>query len=249
MVYRLNFVMWRVRQVMQILVTYFLWFAIFAGRHEFFGYTQAMILTYILLSSIVRTIVLGTTTMEIGGLINQGDLSHYLIRPLNFFGYYVARDTADKLLNCAFSVVEITLLFILLRPPIFIQTNVVIIALTLLAASLGMILYFHFSLLLGFLGFWTPDIWAPRFLSFVVMEFFAGGLFPLDILPKPLFLVSQSLPFYYFIYFPLKVYLGQLSNVAIWQGLGIGFLWVAGLWYISQIVWSRGLRVYAAEGR
>ncbi len=256
MMYRLNFVMWRVRMVMQILVVYFLWWAIFsqrqampAGRQEFFGYSQSMILTYILLSSLVRTLVLGTTTMDIGSVINQGNLSNFLLRPLHFFHYYIARDIGDKLLNFAFAVVEVTILYFLLRPPIFIQTNGITLLLFLAAIIMGTILYFFFSLIFGFLGFWTPDVWAPRFLSFVIMEFFAGGLFPLDILPKPIFFISQLLPFSYFLYFPLKVYLGQLTMMTILEGFVIGIAWVAGLTMFASLLWQKGLKVYTAEGR
>ncbi len=249
MTYRLNFVLWRARMVMQLLVTYFLWWAIFTDRQELFGYSQSRMLTYVLLSSVVRTVVLGTTTMEIGGLINRGNLSNFLIRPLRFFRYYMARDAADKALNVVCSFGEITVMIVLLRPQVFVQTNPSAIALSAIALMIGTVLYFYFSLLLEFLGFWTPDNWAPRFLSFVIMDFFAGGLFPLDILPQPLFLLSQTLPFAYFIYFPIKVYLGQLSYAFVIQGLLVGLLWVVGLWYLAQVVWKKGLRVYTAEGR
>lgn len=247
--YRLNFVLWRVRWVVQRLVVYFLWWAIFAGRQEIFGYSQSMILTYVLLGNIVGTFVLGTTTMDIGGIINQGNLSNFLIRPIHFFRYYLARDAGDKLLNAAFAVVEIALLILLLRPPVFIQENLAFVILSLGAVAIGALLYFFFSMLLGFFGFWSADVWAPRFLSFVIMEFFAGGLFPLDILPQPLFYVARSLPFYYFIYFPIKIYLGQLPLMMVVQGLTTGLLWVGGLWYIALLVWNKGLRVYTAEGK
>ncbi len=249
MMYRLNFVMWRVRMVMQILVVYFLWWAIFSQRQEFFGYTQSLILTYILLSSLVRTLVLGTTTMDIGSVINQGNLSNFLLRPLHFFHYYIARDIGDKLLNFAFAIGEITLLYSILRPEIFIQTHVVTLLFFLAAIVIGTILYFFFSLIFGFLGFWTPDVWAPRFLSFVIMEFFAGGLFPLDILPQPLFSISQLLPFSYFLYFPLKVYLGQLNITLLLQGFTIEIMWVVGFIVFARFLWQKGLKVYTAEGR
>lgn len=249
MTYRLNFVLWRVRVVLGILVTYFLWWAIFSGRGEFFGYTQSMILTYVILSNIVRTIALGTTTMEIGEIINHGDLSNFLIRPLSFLRYYIARDSADKLLNLAFSVVEITLMIIILKPQIFLQTNPLTLLLAFCAMGMGTILYFFFSLVLGYLGFWTPDVWAPRFISFVVTEFFAGGLFPIDILPNPLFILSQSLPFSYFIYFPLKVYLGQLTVQQMFHGFTIGLVWMVGLGIVANFLWQKGLRVYTAQGR
>lgn len=249
MMYRLNFVMWRVRMVCQLLVTYFLWWAILGTKEEFFGYTQSMMLTYVLLTSIVRTLVLSTTTMEIGDVINQGNLSNYLVKPLNVFSYYAARDVADKILNVLFAVVEVSILFFLLRPEIFVQTQPHVLLLSGVAVLLGMMLYFFFSLILGFLGFWTPDIWGPRFISFVIMEFFAGSLFPLDILPSPLFTLSQLLPFGYFIYFPLKIYTGQLDMNAIVQGLIIASLWVGALAYVATTIWKKGLRAYTAEGK
>lgn len=253
MMYRLNFLMWRVRMVLQVLITYFLWRAIFSSRQDagatFFGYTQAVMLTYILVTSIVRTTVLSTTTMEVGDIINQGKLSHYLVRPMSFFSYYIARDIGDKTLNILFAVGEIFVLFLVLRPPVVIQYNGTYIILAIVAAIIAMVLYFVFSMLLGLLGFWTPEVWGPRFLSIVVIEFFAGSLFPLDILPAPLFAISRILPFGYFIYFPIKVYLGQLPLPEVIGGLTLGCIWVGVLGLFTQYIWHRGLRIYSAEGR
>lgn len=247
--YRLSFILWRVRLVVQLLVVYFMWWAIFSEHRELFGYTQGAMLTYILFSSFVRPFVMGTRTQEVAEYIRSGSLSNYLVRPIRFLGFCASRDIADKLLNIFFAVFEIIILYLLLRPPLLIQTNVAMILFAFIALVMGMILFFYFSLLLSYMGFWTPDVWAPRFLSFVFAEFFTGALFPLDILPAPLYLVSQSLPFFYFIYFPLKVYLGQLSPMAILQGFLVGLIWVGGLWGLAQIVWKRGLRVYTAEGK
>ncbi len=247
--YRLNFVLWRVRWVLQRLVVYFLWWALLSSRETFFGYSQSLILTYVLLTNVVTTFVTGTRTMEVGNIIRQGDLSNILIRPLNFFWVYVARDTADKLLNLAFGIGEVFLFILLLRPQVFLQTNPAVLVMALAATVIGMIVFFYFSLLIGFLAFWLPDVWAPRFLSFVIMEFFTGSLFPLDVLPKPLFTLAQLLPFGYFAYFPTKLYLGQLATHEMTIGIGIGVLWAVGLWYVASIVWQRGLKVYTSEGR
>lgn len=249
MEYRLNFVMWRVRWIIQRLIVYFLWWSVFANQRALFGYTESMMLTYILLSNVVGTFTLGTTTMEIGNMINRGDLSFLLLKPINFFRYYMSRDIADKLLNVGFGILEIGLLLIMLHPPIFVQSYLLYLIAAAFAVLLGAFVYYLFSVLLGLIGFWSADVWVPRFLSFIIMEFFAGGLFPLDILPKQVFIVSQRLPFYYVIYFPIRIYLGQLSWVFIIEGFAFGFLWLAVLWILAQYVWQKGLRVYAAEGR
>lgn len=199
LVYRLSFFLWRVRMIMQILVVYFLWWALFKGHNTLFGYTQGMMLTYILLSSIVRPFCMGTRTQEVGSLINEGDLSNFLLRPVNFLRYYVFRDLADKMLNIIFATIEVSILFIILKPPVFLQPNLLVLFFTAVALFIGASLFFYFSIMISYLAFWTPDVWAPRFLSFVFAEFFTGMLFPLDILPKPLFILSNYLPFSYFI--------------------------------------------------
>lgn len=247
--YRLNFVLWRVRWVLQRLVVYFLWGALFAARDTFFGYSQSLILTYVLLTNVIATFVMGTRTMEVGNIIRQGDLSNILTRPLHFFRVYIARDTADKLLNLAFGIGEVLLFIILLRPQIFVQTDTVSVVVSLVATVIGVVIFFYFSLIIGFLAFWLPDVWAPRFLSFVIMEFFTGALFPLDILPTPLFALAKLLPFGYLVYFPSKLYLGQLAVTDITSGMAVGLVWAAGLWYLATVVWKRGLRVYTSEGR
>lgn len=206
-------------------------------------------LTYILFGSFIRSIVLSTTTMEIHNQINQGNLSFLLIRPIDFFRYYFARDAADKLLNIFFSILEVSLMWILLQPTIFIQLNSGINIISVAAIVMGAVIYFYFSCLMSFLGFWTPDAWAPRFLSFVIIEFFAGGLFPLNILPDILYQLSRVLPFYYFIYFPLSVYLGQVSGYALIIEFSIGLVWLWIMIMISKTVWKSGLKIFTAEGR
>jgi len=255
MAYRLSFVLWRFRIVIQLLITYFLWWAIFsqpdlpAGRQALFGYTQQTILTYILLSSLVRPLIMGTRTQEVGNLIVNGDLANFLLRPFRIVSYFISRDIADKLLNLFFAVFEISAILYILKPPLFIQTNASTLLITILSLAVGTILFFYFSLLLSLLGFWTPDVWAPRFISFVLTEFFAGMLFPLDILPKPLFAISQLLPFSYFIYFPLKVYLGEFSGNLLVQGLSIGLIWIILFHVLYTFVWMKGLKVFTAVGR
>lgn len=247
--YRLNFVMWRVRAVFQLLTVYFLWGAILTGRGEIFGWSQSLILTYILGTSLLRSLVLATRTYDVAEEINQGNLSNFLLRPINYFRYWFARDLADKIFNLSFALLELTVLFFLLRPPIFWQTNPWILLIFILAITLGAFLYFLTSFSLSLLAFWTPDVWAPRFLFLIFLEFFAGALFPLDILPRPLFSVLQFLPFSYFLYFPLKIYLGKLFGWQIILGFILGIFWLVLIFQMLQLIWRQGLKIYGAWGR
>lgn len=247
--YRLNFTMWRFRVVLQLLTMFFLWSVVIPKNSSLFGYSQSQMLTYILGTSLMTSIVLSTRTAEIGDQINNGVLSNFLIRPVSYMRYWFARDLGDKAMNLSFSLVEVSLLILLFQPPLFIQTNPLFLLLTFCAALISMLMYFFFNYLLGLFGFWTNEIWGPRFIFWILINFFAGSLFPLDILPKPVFQILEFLPFTYLLYFPLKIYLGQLNMVAIIQGLMISSIWTVILFVFARMIWNKGLKLYGAEGR
>lgn len=250
-VYRLNFIMWRVRTVLQLLTIYFLWASLFLGREsgELFGYTQKIILTYILGAAFLRAIVFSTRTLDIGEQIQRGELSNFLIRPINYFFYKAAQDVSDKAINIFFAVFEIGLIFLILKPPVFIQTDPFFLLFFALSASIAIVLYFLISFILGLIGFWSPEVWGPRFIFFIITEFLAGGLFPLDILPKWLFALLSALPFPYLLYFPLKIYLAKLTTFQMAIGILVGLAWVLILYYMVVFFWRKGLSLYEAVGR
>jgi len=249
LVYRLNLIMWRVRTVLQLLTMYFLWLAVLPKGQIIAGYNQSLMLTYILGTSLLSSIVISSRIQSIGDEINRGDLSNYLLKPFNYFFYWFSKDIGDKAMNIIFSIVELSILFYLLKPPFFVQKDLSFLGLSLLAAIFGLFLYFFFNFLIGLLGFWSPDVWAPRFIFTIILSFFAGGIFPLDILPKQIFSFLQFLPFPYLLYFPLKIYLGKISMQETYFGFLMLFIWIFLLYLIVKFAWERGLKIYTAEGR
>lgn len=247
--YRLNFVMWRVRVILAMLTMYFLWNALLLPGGNIAGYTRELMLTYILGTSIIGSLVISNRSYEVGDEINNGNLSNFLLRPMNYFLYQFSRDIGDKAMNIVFSIIELTILFLILKPPIFVQQNAGLIILALAICVLSLITYFLINFILGSVGFWSPDVWAPRFIFYTVLTFFSGSLFPLDILPKQIFDVISLTPFPYLLFFPLKIYLGQISAFEIIRGVIISGVWIVLLWFTLKFVWGKGLRLYTAYGR
>ncbi|MBI4080899.1 MAG: ABC-2 family transporter protein [Candidatus Levybacteria bacterium] len=247
--YRASFVIYRLRNILWVLTLYFLWIVVLPENTTLFGYNRAQIITYVLGTSLLSSVVLATRSQDIASDINEGNLSNFLLRPMGFFRYHFARDLGDKAMNISFAVVEIAVLFFFLRPPLFLQTNLFILFLTLLAIAVGVVLFFFFGVLLGLIGFWSNETWGPRFIFYQLLTFFAGNLFPLDILPKQVFRFIELLPFPYLLYFPMKVYLGQLAPLAVYKGISIAVVWVFLMYGITRFVWLKGLRVYTAQGR
>lgn len=250
-VYRLSFVMWRVRMVVQFLALIFLWKAILHDRTAAFGYSDAQLLTYIIGTSIIRSLVFSSRSIDAQGEISSGDLSNYLLKPINYFKYWFARDVSDKLLNSLFMVGETIVFVLLLGIPLFIQSNLWLFLLALTASILAMIMYYYFSFLISMTTFWLPEEngWPQRFLVFMLMEFLAGGLFPLTILPNPLYNVVKFLPTAYFLNHPLQIYLGRTSVSEALIIVGTMVVWIVVLGSLCKWVFHQGLKVYGAYGR
>ena len=250
MVYPLSVVAWRVRSMMQILVIYILWSSLLTDTEGFAAYSRALLLTYVLLTMVIRTVVFSSRTVNVSDMISGGDLSNFLIKPVNFFKYFFSIDLGNKAMNLGFSVFEFSVFLYVFKPQFFLQKE----ALPLLAFGLLLVLatfiYYFVNMCLGFLAFYTPEnVWAPRFLFFMILDFMAGALFPLDILPEFIFKFLMITPFPYFLYFPIAVYLGKFSGWPLYTYSLVGIFWAFILWRLTIHLWKVGLRSYEAWGR
>ena len=247
--YRLNFLLWRVRVIVSVLISYFLWSAIYGNRKQIFNYTKNQMLTYIVLLTFINGIVLATQTQRIAEEINQGTLSNFLIRPMDYFAFNLFRDLADKSINTFFAVIEIVLIILLLKPGFIVQSDPIFLILFIFSLFLSVILYFIISILISFIGFWSREYWAPRFIFFIIIAFMAGTYFPLDIVPQPVYSLIEFLPFTYLVFFPLKIYLGNILLSQILKGFLITLFWIFFLYLFARLVWKKGLKIYTAEGK
>ena len=200
---------------------------------------------------IVRALVLSARAMDVGSDVANGDLSNYLTKPINYFKYWFTRDISSKFLNLIFAVGEFCLLFVILKPPFFFQTNLVTLLVFAFSLILAILIYFLILFLLSSIPFWIPEIgWGSHFLVTVVMvESLSGALFPINILPMALQSIILATPFPYLIYFPIEVYLGNITGMGLLGGILVSAAWVGVLWVILNVVWKKGLRVYQSIGR
>lgn len=249
-VYRLNFLLWRVRSFALLFSLFFFWSALFVGREDLLGYQKNQILTYTLGIAVLRGVVLGNRSSDLAGMISSGEAANWLLRPIGFFKYWFTRDLADKVLNLFFTIFELGILITVLKPPLLIQTNPVYFFCFLLFCFLALFLFFILNMIFGMSGFWLIDVWSVRFLFMAIfLEFLSGGFFPLDVLPSIFVKILQFTPFPYLIYFPLKVWLGQVEVNQMILGILVVSFWIVVFYKILNLIWQKGLRIYDVPGR
>lgn len=248
LVYRVNFLMWRLRNIIQFLASYFFWQAATQGHYQVLGYRREQIFTYIFGVLLLGTFVLSSRSVDVAGDIVESGLSGKLIKPINYIFYWFVSDVSDKALNMALAFFEFVMLYVWLKPSLFIQINPKLLLVFGLSILFAFILYFLMNFTLGMIAFWTLEVWAPRFLFFIILSFLAGGLFPIDILPQKVFMLIKLTPFPYLLYFPLEVYLGRVPFTTLLGGFMLSVAWTVGMWFVLRFVWQRGLRRYEAFG-
>lgn len=250
--YKMNFIMWRVRNVIQILIIYFLWSNIFFDSQvSILGYNRSSILTYVFGIILIRAFVFSARSVDVPTEISMGDLSNYLLKPVKYFYYWFTRDLASKILNFSFSIGEFLILFLIFQPELFIQQNMVYIILFLISIINANYLLFIIRFLVTSITFKIPEMaWGGQFLFMVIItEFLSGAVFPLDIFPAIWQKIFYLTPFPYLIFFPLQIYLAKLTLVTATSGVLISILWSFILTILLKTLWAKGLKLYSSEGR
>lgn len=247
--YRLNFLLWRFRNLISLFVLLSFWLSVYGEKQAFLGYERSQMIVYVLGISFLKSIVVASRSIDIAGQIKSGQLTRLLIQPINLFKFWFSRDFADKMMNIFFMIFEISLMVGLLKLPISLPDNYLIYPVFCLLVFLAVWLYFYLSFFLSCLAFWTDDIWATRFLfGFIFLEFFSGALFPIDILPGWLTRVIYWTPFPYLIYYPLRFWLGQVSGNLVLNVIAIELFWLFFFKQLAQILWKKGAKDYGAYG-
>jgi ABC-2 type transport system permease protein len=156
--YRWKFIVGRLQNIIQIFLIFFLWDAVFQdpGR-EIFGYDRAKILTYVFGLLILKSIVTSSKAADVSGIISAGDLTNYLLKPINFLKSWFSRDLSSKVLNTTFAIVEASILYLLLKPPFFLQNRLPILLGFVASLVVGVLLFFLMLSLVSFIPFWLPE--------------------------------------------------------------------------------------------
>jgi len=250
-VYRLNFVLWRFRNVVRLLLTFFLWKGLLTSNSNVFGYSKSEMFAYVFLVLLVQSLVLSAPSADnVGGEISSGDLSNYLVKPIDYLKYWFTRDLSSKILNLVFAGVEIFFLWILLKPDIGIVFRISSGVGFAIALGLAVVIYFFLNVTTKFVAFWMPEnTWGITFLTLVLIEMLAGVIFPIDVMPVWLKTTVQFTPFPYLVYYPIAILLGKLSGWGLIRILLQSCAWMILMFFAAKLIWKRGLFNYQSEGR
>lgn len=219
---------------------------VFPAHEVLYGYTRADMLTYYV-AGLVLTAWIPTVWWEVGENIRSGALNTYLLRPKSYFWYFWTCQFAVNVWYTSMSLVFAGVLALIfpgsLQPPASLFHGAMFPFTALMAFQLA----YQTGYLIYLSAFWIEDVSGLLSVTYLVQTVACGQLFPLDFLPSWASKVASFLPFPYWFFFPLKVYMG-LPFDQVLQGIGIAAGWIVLTGVGIKLVWIAGLRRYDARG-
>jgi len=245
---RSSLIMDRVGGIAVLLTLYYFWSSLLSGKDEFAGYTRIQMLSYVLVMNLLRAFVFTGRGWELVSEIASGRISSWLLRPIQYEGYSLALDLSQKVVHLAAAVLEVGVLLLLFRAPLYWPAHASTWGFFALGVAMSSLIYFQIEFLVASVAFWTSESGGPLFCFDLFLQFAAGLFFPLDVLPSSLQTALRLTPFPYIVFFPLNVYLERMSASEAGGTLLIQLFWLVALYFAVGFQWRRGLRVFAAEG-
>ncbi len=247
--YRATFIFWRFRNLISYLALIVFWQALFSSGNEIFSYTKNEMMTYVVGIGFISNAILSSFSGYIAEQIRSGEITKDLMLPISIFKKLFVEDLIDKGFNIIFFVPEMVFLSIVFHITPIMPDSILTIGIFIIFLLSAMFLFFYLNVFLSLTAFWTDDVWAVRWLFGVILfDFFSGLYFPLDVLPHWVLNVIRFTPFPYLAYFPMKLWLGDISTTQGIQAVGITMFWGILFYFIATKLFKRGVRDYGAFG-
>ncbi len=239
--YRLNFILWRLRTFLNLLIILFLWEAGLKSAPS--SLEKQTFFSYLIYAITISYLVLGTRTTDIADEINSGAIINLLLKPISFFRFYFFKDLADKMINLSFALFEAFLALKIFQIKLIPPQQIILGTILLIN---GIMISFFINLLLSFIGFWSREVWGPRFIFIILVSFLSGSYFPLNLLPKIVYLILLLTPFSYLYYLPTKIFLGEKFPFFV---IFLSFFWLFLTYLIAKKIWQLGIKNFSFWGR
>lgn len=244
-IYRAVYIVWFINTAFP-LVMMAIWISLAQGG-PIRGYGAADFAAYYLAAILVRRITGLGIVADMENLVRTGELSIYLVRPLDVMHHFMARILASRLVGIPLVGIPVALA-VLLTPGVRFNLQPLNLALFVLACTVGLAFEFLAQYFIGGLSFWITQAHGVGAAYQLARSFLGGYIVPLAMFPAGLQGLLQLLPFQVSMALPVEVLTGRAPPEAALARLGLCCAWTLALAICARLLWRAGLRSYSAVG-
>lgn len=246
--YRANLLMYLLYWLVSPIIYLAVWTSIATQKGDVNGFTANDFITYYMVLLICDQVTSNIVIHIFGYKIQDGTLSSELIRPIHpMLTNALVNNIAFKILTILGFIPVWIVLYFLFKPD-FSHVELSGILLSIPAMIMGFFVSFMISATITSLAFWTTKIYSLHEFYYALILLFSGQFVPLPIMPPLVQNIAQYLPFQLFLYFPIQLILGKLSDAQIIQGFVMNIIWLAIAALLFNWVWRNGVKRYSAVG-
>jgi len=245
--YRASLLIWLIGHLLEPVVYLAVWSAVSAARGgSVGGYDTAGFAAYFIVLMLVNHVTYTWIMYEYEYRVRHGMLSFALLRPVHPLHSDLADNISSKVITLPLILAAAAVLALIFRPA-FHPTAWAAAAFA-PALLLAFVLRFLMEWTLALAAFWTTRVSAVNQGYFIAMLFLSGQMAPLTLLPQPLQLVADALPFRWTTSFPVELLLGRIDFLLALAGIGVQIAWLLLFVVLLRLVWRAGVRAYTAVG-
>lgn len=246
MSYKIGFLMRIVGGLLQVLIMYYLWMAIFnsSPNGQIKGFTSSEMVVYIIISYITAQVININIEGTIAYEIRDGSVAVNLIRPISYKKRVFAESLGEVLLRSLTTLLPLWIGFLVYRfvtikelPP-----NIGTVLLFLISLFLGYMIMFLFNFIFGLSAFFVTYIWGFMVCKGVILRFFSGELIPIVFFPSAVQKALQYLPFSAINYTPVMIYMEKFTMNELISALCVQVAWVAILYVLMNVLWQSAIK-------
>lgn len=245
--YRASLLIWMIGQVLEPLIYLIVWSAVSNSAGGSVGsYTTRDFAGYFVVLMLVNQFSYTWIMYEFEYRVREGILSFALLKPVHPIHSDIADNVSSKLLTLPAMVLIAVGLAVAFQASISPQPWAILVFIPVMLMAFMVRFLLEWTLALA--AFWTTRVSAINQTYFVLMLFLSGQIAPLTLLPYPVQILADVLPFRWMIGFPVELLLGKLSPLEALIGLGAQAAWLLIGFVLLRIVWKAGTKVYSAVG-
>lgn len=178
---------------------------------------------------------------DVGRAVHSGEIASDLLKPMDYQGFWAARDAGRALTQVLWRGVTImlayALVFDIVVPPTAARWTAFV-----AAACLAWLVSFAWRFLVNLSAFWSPDARGIIRFAFILSWFASGFLMPLRFYPDWVVRLCELTPFPHTVNTVVEIYLGLISGPEVLQALLAQALWAGALIAAGRIVLRAGQR-------
>lgn len=233
----------------QFTVQVFIWQAVYTNKVVINGFSLKEMITYYAVAIMINYLVMDFADWNLHMLIHTGRFVTYMIRPLSHRFFAFSQKIGHRALGFLWEFIPVYFLFYFIFKVKLIPINIFW---EMLSIVLGFLMTYLINYCIGITGFWLIRGEGVRKMIQTFSMLFRGVFIPLVFFPDIIQKILFFLPFQFATYVPIRVFIGSYElagiNLKIPHIIGIQFLAVIVMYFISKILWRLGVKRFTGVG-